>query len=187
VTKSRIVTSAGALALIAVFAATFLGGCANTYPRRDPTGEPFPRVIGSSLEGEEVVLPDVGSGDPLLLLVGYKQNSQFDIDRWLIGLFQTGIQVKAYEVPTISGMIPGMISGTINRGMQRGIPSEDWGGVVTVYGDADKIARFTGNADGLNGRILVLDGSGKVAFFHDQGFSVKSLQRMRERLDQLGR
>lgn len=183
----KFATSAGALTLIAIVAVTFLGGCASTYPRRDPTGEPFPRVMGSSLEGDEVVLPDVGRGDPLLLLVGYKQNAQFDIDRWLIGLSETGIKVKAFEVPTISGMIPGMISGTIDRGMQRGIPSEDWGAVVTVYDDADKIARFTGNADGLTGRVLVLDGAGKVVFFHDQGFSVSSLQRMRKRLDQLRR
>lgn len=177
VTKTLLVS---ACVCVALGLSVVLGGCATTYPRRNPTGEVFPTVSGASLEGERVTLPGVGRGAPLLLLVGYKQNAQFDIDRWLIGLSQTGVKVRAYEVPTIPGLIPGMISGVIDRGMQRGIPEEDWGGVVTVYDEADKVAAFTGNEDGLTGRVLVLDPSGKVVFFHDRGFSVGSLERLRD-------
>ena len=75
--------------------------------------------------------------------------------------------------------------GTIDGGMRRGIPEEDWGLVVTVYGDAEQIARFTGNADSLPGRIVLLDESGEVAFFHDRGYSVGTLRRLQAALTTL--
>lgn len=85
-------------------------------------------------------------------------------------------------------MVPRMISGTIDGGMRRGIPEEDWGGVVTLYGDdAASVAAFTGDADGLTGRALLLDENGRVAFFHDRGYSVGTLMQLREALAELGR
>ncbi|MFN6146892.1 MAG: hypothetical protein ACK5AL_11085 [Planctomycetota bacterium] len=164
-----------------------VGGCSTTFPRRDPTGEPFPSVRGTSLDGPEVALPDVGKGAPLLLLIGYQQNTQFDLDRWLLGLSEAGVKVRAYEVPTLPGLMPGLASGFIDGGMRRGIPKEDWGGVVTVYGDAKAIARFTGNDDGLPGRIVLLDRDGKVAWFHDRGYSVGALRALQQRLAELTR
>ncbi len=170
------------LASVFLLAALLLQGCASSHPRRDPTGEVFPSVRGTSLEGQAVELPAVGSGAPLLLLIGYEQNAQFDLDRWLLGLAQADVRVRAFEVPTIPGLVPGLFSGMIDGGMRRGIPQEDWGGVVTVYGDGGAIAAFTGNDDGLTGRVLLLDGEGRVMFFHDRGYSVGALQRLQAAL-----
>lgn len=173
------------LAVLAIALCT--AACSNTWPRRDPTGEVFPTVQGTSLDGRDVTLPGVGAGEPLLLLVGYEQEAQFDLDRWLLGLDQAGVAVRTLEVPTIPGLVPRMISGMIDGGMRRGIPREDWGGVVTVYGDAGAIARFTGNQDGLTGRVLLLDGTGRVVFFHDRGWSVGTLRRLQAALAALPR
>ena len=38
-----------------------------------------------------------------MVLVGYQQRSQFDIDRWLIGITQVDLPVKFVELPTIAG------------------------------------------------------------------------------------
>ena len=54
-----------------------------------------------------------------------------------------------------------------------------------MYDDADKIARFTGNENGLPARVFLLDAQGRVVFFHDQGYSVGSLMRLKEALPQL--
>ena len=165
-------------------AAGFVGGCSSPIPRRDPTGEVFPSVRGESLEGAKIAIPEDFAGEPVVLIVGYKQNSQFDIDRWLLGLVQAEVDVAIREVPTIAGLVPGMIGGWIDSGMRRGIPKEDWGAVVTVYRDAKKIQRFTGTKDGLPGRVLLLDGEGKVIFYHDRGYSVGSLQTLVRRLEE---
>jgi len=166
------------LLLLSVLSVPFLAAsCGTTWPRRDPTGEMFPSVSGTSLQGEDVQLPDALAGAPALLAIGYEQDAQFDLDRWFQGLDMAGGKVRALEVPTIPGWIPNLISGTIDSGMRRGIPEEDWAGVVTVYGDAPVLAEFTGNENGLTGRILLLDATGKVVFFHDRGFSVGAVTR----------
>ncbi len=160
-------------------------GCSTTHPRRDPTGEVFPTVTGTSLAEQPVTFPDVGRGAPLLLLIGYDQDSQFDLDRWIQGLDTAGAKVRTFELPTIPGMLPRLVSGSIDGGMRRGIPSEDWPAVVTLYGDASKVTAFTGNEDGLPGRIVLLDKEGKVVFFHDRGFSLGALKRLQARLQEL--
>ena len=66
----------------------------------------------------------------------------------------------------------------IDSGMRSGIPEEDWAAVVTVYEEADKLAAFTGNEAGRNGRVLLLDGEGQVVFYHDRGYSVGSLKKL---------
>lgn len=169
-----------------MFLSTFFvlcSACSTTYVARDPTNETFPLVRGTSLAGEELELPTAVRGAPVLLIVGYKQNAQFDIDRWLLGLHQSNTEVKVYEVPTIPGLIPGMIAGTIDDGMRSGIPQEDWASVITVYDDADEIAAFTGNENGITGRVILLDSDGRVAFFHDRGYSVASLEELRAALE----
>jgi hypothetical protein len=140
----------------------------------------FPSVRGTALDDTPVSIPEDFAGAPVVLLVGYKQNSQFDIDRWLLGLSETGTAVAVRELPTLPGLLPGMFSGWIDGGMRRGIPTEDWFSVVTVYADAATIASFTGNRDGLPGRVLLLDATGRVVFFHDRGFSPSTLGRLRE-------
>ena len=174
-TKSKLF---GAAALAVAVGGFLAAGCSSTYERRDPTGEAFPSVTGSSLEGREIQVPAAFAGSPVLLLIGYEQNTQFDLDRWVMGMQMAGISVATYEMPTIPGLVPGMFSGSIDAGMRRGIPQEDWGSVVTVYGDGDEIAKFTGNADGLPGRIVLLDKNGRVAFFHDRGYSAGTLEKL---------
>ncbi|MFY8298872.1 hypothetical protein AAEU28_08905 [Pseudoalteromonas sp. SS15] len=162
--------------LIFVFA--LLTGCAAQYPNQDVTGKAFPSVSGGSLEKERINLPDFVKGEVALFLVGYKQDSQFDIDRWLIGLDMKGADIKAYELPTIAGMFPRMFSTQIDEGMRRGIPKELWGGVITIYEDGEKIQAFTGNENPNNARVMLLDKNGKIIYFYDRGFSVSALNEV---------
>lgn len=167
--------------LALVLALLLCVGC-SAIPRRNPTGQLFPSVRGQALDGRSWRLPEDLRGRPALLLVGYKQDSQFDIDRWLLGIEQLGLEVTAIEVPTISGMFPRMFSTRIDRGMRKGIPKALWGGVVTVYRDAARIESFTGSENGLTGRVLLLDASGRVAYFHDSGYSVPALKQLEAKL-----
>ena len=150
-------------------------------------GETFPSVEGESLEGKNVRLPNDLFGEPALLLIGYRQNTQFDLDRWILGLMQAQTPIRIFEVPTIPGLIPGMIAGTIDDGMRSGIPLEDWAIVVTLYGDnASGVANWTGTEDGLNGRIVLLDAEGRAVWFHDRGYSATSLLDLDRVIRELG-
>lgn len=141
-------------------------------PNRDPVGESFPAVEGTALDDKVWKIPADLAGKPAVLLVGYVQDAQFDLDRWLLGIVQLGTSVPFFELPTIQGMAPRMFKGTIDDGMRDGIPVEDWRGVITLWGeDAERIVALTGNTQPRNGRVLLLDAEGRVAWFTDRGFS----------------
>jgi hypothetical protein len=157
-----------------------LSGCSSQYPNSDLVGQQLPSVTGESLASEQVNIPEDFAGKQTLLLFAYKQDSQFDIDRWLIGLDMTSTKVDVYEIPTIQGMFPRMFSTFIDNGMRSGIPKELWKGVITVYGDGEIVQKFTGNQQANNARVVLLNKSGEIVFFYDRGFSVKALNAVRE-------
>lgn len=165
----RWLASATALAL-----ACAIAGCSSTATRRDPTGESFPAVVGQSLRQETVELPKAYAGGASVFLIGYEQRAQFDLDRWLMGLIQAEVAAQIVEVPTMPGLLPSIASSWIDEGMRAGIPEEDWGAVVTLYGAAaEPVAALTGTESGQNARVLVLDRAGKVVWFDDNGYSAK--------------
>ena len=160
--------------------------CASTLPNRSTLGEPFPAVQGNSLDGTSTRLPQDVAGAPCILLIGYTQRSQFDIDRWILGLMQLESQVRLIEIPTIEGLLPGLFANRIDDGMRGGIPREDWPSVVTVYGDATKIREFTGTESESNARVLLLDDSGTVRWMTDRGYSASQVRALHEATLNLG-
>ena len=159
-----------------------LFGCSTIYVNRNPVEEIFPNVKGQTLTEEDRELPTYFEGTSVVLLLGYVQDSQFDIDRWLIGMDMTETNIKAYEIPTIQGLLPRMFKSSIDEGMRKGIPKELWGGVITIYRDGAAVQEFTGNENPNNARVLLLDKMGKVIYFHDRGFSVAALNELREKI-----
>lgn len=159
-----------------------LTGCATQYVNKDPTGQLFPEISGQSLEKSNYKIPQDLAGRNVLLLLGYKQDAQFDIDRWLIGLDMTQTRIDVFELPTIQGMFPRMFKTQIDDGMRSGIPKELWKGVITVYQDGDRVQSFTGNENPNNARVVLLDNRGKVIYFYDRGFSVNALNALRAKI-----
>ncbi|MGB2739860.1 MAG: hypothetical protein WBC60_04815 [Cognaticolwellia sp.] len=165
-----------------IFALLILTGCSTVYPNKDITGQTFPTVTGQSLAEETLTIPTDFDEDLTLLLIGYVQNSQFDIDRWLIALDMTQTQVSVYEIPTIQGLFPQMFSTFIDNGMRKGIPKSLWKGVVTVYGDGEQVQEFTGNENSSNARVVLLNKAGEILYFYDQGFAVDALNNLKASL-----
>jgi hypothetical protein len=157
--------------LTIIFIFLLVMGCAKNFERQDPMGLYFPRVHAEGLTGEQIIIPDYFKGTPILLLIGYIQDSQFDVDRWVLGLKQLDTPIGIIEIPTIQGLVPRMISSKIEQGMRDGIPEEDWGIVFTVYKDAEMIAQFLGNTKPLNARVVLIDEEGKINWFYDRGYS----------------
>ena len=139
----------------------------------------MPDVHGDDLEGNPRSFPDEIENEPAVVLVGYKQNAQFDIDRWMLGLDQMGVKAPVYELPTVVGMLPGMFASRIDNGMRSGIPKELWEAVITLYDDdAERLARFLGNERPNNARVLLVRPDGSIAFFHDRGYSIPHLRQL---------
>jgi len=145
----------------------------------------FPTVRGNSLEGKSVELPAAVAGAPAILLIGYKQNAQFDIDRWVLGLMQAGVKAKMLEVPTVTGIVPSIVSNLIEGGMRKGIPNEDWPSVVTVFSDADKIRAVLGDENPQSAHIVALDSTGKIIWSHNRGYSPRLALELKEAIEKV--
>jgi hypothetical protein len=145
----------------------------------------FPSVQGTSLRGETVAIPDHFTGKNTLLLVGYVQRAQFDIDRWILGVLQADVKVEIVEVPTIAGMLPQMVQSFIDNGMRSGIPKDDWGSVVTVYGDAPKIIEALGNDRPQSAYAVLLDRQGRIIWTSNIGYSAAQVIELKKLVDSI--
>jgi hypothetical protein len=147
----------------------------------------FPHVEGESLQQERIAIPDHYRGKNTLLLVGYTQKTQFDIDRWILGVLQAEIPVEIVEVPTIAGMMPQMVQGFINNGMRKGIPQNDWASVVTVYEDAPKIIAALGNERPQSAYAVLLDKEGTIIWSSNIGYSASQILDLKKLVASLDR
>lgn len=161
----------------------FLSACSNSYQNRNIIGNILPTMKGETLEKNTVEIPTMFNDDLTLLLIGYKQDTQFDIDRWLIGLDMTQTDISTYEIPAIQGMFPRMFKPYINDGMRAGIPKELWKGVITLYEDGDAMQKFTGNQNANNARVILIDNEGVIKYFYDRGFSVSALNNVKDLIE----
>ncbi len=164
--------------LLIVLSLCLMTACSVRYENQQVTGKVLPQMQAESLDKQQVILPDAFRNKATLLLIGYKQDSQFDIDRWLIGLDMKQVSVDVYEVPAIQGMFPRMFKTFINNGMRSGIPKELWKGVITLYQDGEAMQAFTGNNKPNNARVMLLNQKGEVVYFYDRGFSVAALNAL---------
>jgi hypothetical protein len=143
----------------------------------------FPTVRGEDLNKQAILLPDHYRGKDTLLLVGYTQKTQFDIDRWILGVLQADIKVEIVEVPTIAGMMPQMVQGFINDGMRKGIPTSDWASVVTVYEDAPKIIAALGNERPQSAYAVLLNREGTIVWTSNAGYSASQVLDLKKQVE----
>ena len=152
-------------------------GCSGVV-KPGSTPDFFPKVQGQALSGAELKIPEDLQGNCAVLLIGYKQKTQFDIDRWILGLLQLKTPIELLELPTIAGMMPEMVSEFISNGMRSGIPQEDWGTVVTVFEDAEKIIAALGNERPQSAYVVLINGDGGILWFYNQGYSAQQVIKL---------
>jgi hypothetical protein len=172
--------------LVSVLSVYLLLGCAsNVTAPSNIKNSTFPSVVGTSLKGEAINIPESYAGKTALLLIGYVQKAQFDIDRWILGALQADVKAEIVEVPTIAGMVPQMVQGFIDGGMRSGIPQSDWGSVVTVYKDANKIIHALGNERPQSAYAVLLDKQGRIVWSSNIGYSAAQVLELKKMADSL--
>ncbi|TAM53000.1 MAG: hypothetical protein EPN53_05505 [Acidobacteria bacterium] len=148
-------------------------------PAPAPVGRAFPSVVGRSLAGEPVRLPQAVAGAPAVLLVAYRRGTQADVDLW-IGMLRRDLpSLRALELPAIANVVWRPLAGWIDGGMRRGVPQPMWASVVTLYEDAGAVRDFLGDAGGLTSHVVLLDGAGTVLWFHTGGYGEEAAAALR--------
>ncbi len=147
-------------------------------------GEPFPSVSGTSLSGEPMTVPDDLAGSVGVLLLGWEYSARFEIDAWMQILKE---QYTAF--PDLRIMILPMISGVgrlmrtvIDSAMVRGIPEEDLGHVLTIYGDLRALRSRLNVSHPRYAQLFLLGRTGRVAWRSEGPPSEERLFALQEAL-----
>jgi hypothetical protein len=178
-------TTGVTVSAVALGGAIAAGGLAFAAAAGDVVGTRLPSVKGHSLAGDLVRFPEDLAGAPAVLLVAYRRGTQADVDRWTELLRREVPQVRFFEVPTIPNPLWRPLAGWIDGGMRRGVPREMWPSVVTLYREGGTLKRFLGDAGGLKTHVVVLDGSGTVAWFCADGYSDRAAAQLVAALQKL--
>lgn len=118
----------------------------------------LPRLTGRDLTGAARTLPDDLGGTPSLLLVGFAEDQQAEIDLWLEVLAH--VDVPKVEVP-IASTGQRRFSRFIEGGMVPGVPRERHALTIVVYTDrAALIAAL--DLPGPVAAAVALDAAGRV-------------------------
>lgn len=142
----------------------------------------FPKITAENLNKEEVTLPDDYNGNPLLVLIAYKQKQQLNVNTWLDRMDEIesaipGVQI--IETPTISSGKWGWMAGFIDGGMRSGIPDpEARARTITLYTDVSLFnqALMIENTDTIYG--VLLDKHGEVIDMVEGDYTPEKLESL---------
>ena len=143
-------------------------------------GDLLPRLKGEFLTGRTAVLPQAAAGRVTLLLLGFTYDSRFAVEAWAQRFrerFGTDPRVTFYEVPMIGGLAR-IGKWFIDSGMRRGTPKQDYEHVITVYGGTEQWKQRVGFRDPEAAYLILLDGSGRVAWRYAGGFEEKAFREL---------
>lgn len=130
-------------------------------------GEPFPSVMGTTLTGEALRLPDDLAGGVSLLIIGFDYAARFQVTDWARHVTERyGEQpnLRILQVAAIGFMGP-LLRAVTDAAMERGTPEWAKQQVVTLYGDLRELRRRLLVDGGRDQAYLVLLGrTGRVAW-----------------------
>jgi hypothetical protein len=123
----------------------------------------MPPIKASTLSKKPVNWPSQLPAERTVIIIGFSQKQQPDIDTWINGLKLKEPGAPAwFEVPLINNP-GGIVRWFIDSGMRRGIPSAyDQDHVVTVYTNKKALMRTMGLPNEATIYTLVVSRSGAI-------------------------
>jgi hypothetical protein len=99
------------------------------------SAQTIPLVKAKSLNDSEVNLPNPGSQQVLILILGFSHKSADVIESWGKHIsidFHDDIRVAYFQMPNLQG-VPGLVKPMILQGMRKDVPSGEHTHFVPIY------------------------------------------------------
>jgi predicted transcriptional regulator len=128
------------------------------------TADQLPKIMGESLTGHQVVLPDDALGKVTVLIFGFSKNSKNANNAWARKIsadFSGQTSMAVYQLPVIESA-PRFIRGMIISSMRKDVPENMRDRFVPLVKDEGTLKTFVNYKEPDDAYVVVLDRSGKV-------------------------
>ena len=185
--KKFIIYSLTALALVfGVFIKFFTIGAGDVTKFEVTSSAQWPQMSGTTLLGEDFILPDQFESDLNLVVIGFKRRHQEDINTWIDAYANSDLKEKNigfYEVPVVYEMEFSQRF-FLNNAMKFGVPDEDQKRrTVTVFLDRSKFLK-TMNMDEDLIYALLVQKDGTILWMTNGVVSEQSMNGLKEAIAQ---
>jgi len=152
---------------------------------RLPVGTRLPALVGETLAGPDLRLPEAARGRVTLIAMGFSYASRHAVEPWMDRFrrdFARDSAVTFYELPMMSGIGPRLGKPFIDSGMRRGTPSELHARVATVWTDVATWRRRLAVRDQDLAYLILIDRDGRVVWNDAVGRGLDGYDALVERV-----
>ena len=145
-------------AVVGKFQATLLLMAAISFPQT------IPRTEFTTLTGQSVSLPKVGSKKPLLLMLSFSHKASNDAAKWNTSFkvpYASDRRVEYYELADFQG-VPPFVMRMILHGMRRSLHEPERSHFAPFYADEDKWKKLVGFDDPDIAYLVLANDKGDV-------------------------
>lgn len=161
------------------------------------TGQTFPSMECTSLQGKKIVLPSENNGKTTVLGMAFSQKAEKDLSTWYQPGYSTFIEkadanalipmdsydVNCYFVPVFSGIMQAA-AGQAEKKMKEGIDKSLHANVLLFKGKADEIKSTLKIDKTETPWFFVVDASGKVLHTTSGAYSEAKMEEIEKYLNQ---
>lgn len=180
------------LAAIVIVAGLFLKfytiGAGNNVVFTPTSGATFPQITGTTLTGEDFIVPNDLDRDINLVVIGFKRRHQEDISTWIDAYNTQGykaMDIGFYEVPVVYEM-EFIQRFFLNNAMKFGVTDKTQRErTVTVFLDQSKFLKSMA-MDEDKIYALLLDRQGTILWIQEGVYTPEIGQALKTKLSELG-
>jgi hypothetical protein len=145
----------------------------------------FPRVIGTNLEGSDVLIPEAFRGEKNLIIIAFERQQQVEVDTWLSAyenLVRDYSGLEIYELPIIK-IMNAFIRFNINNGMRYGIADKNHRiRTITIYLDKEDFKKSLNITTEETVQVFLLDDKARILWRTEGTATKEQVSALKEAL-----
>ncbi len=129
-------------------------------------GQTLPRLEGTTLNDQKIVLPDAARYHAFVLIFGFSHKSADQTEAWEKRIskdYSTQTAVGYFEVPELQG-VPGFVKSMILHGMRREVPASEHAHFMPIYQHEQELKKLVGFSKDEDAYVVVANSNGRIVW-----------------------
>jgi hypothetical protein len=128
-------------------------------------GQTLPRIEGTTLNHQKMVLPDA-SRHALVLVFGFSRKSADQTEAWEKRIskdYSTQTAVGYFEIPELQG-VPEFVKSTILHGMRKEVPASEHSHFAPIYEHEQELKKLVGFSKDEDAYVVLANSTGQIVW-----------------------